>query len=181
MRNPWRRLASRVAHANPYFHVRHDRVVRPDGREGDWYVVETAPNAGAVAVDDAGAVLLVGEWAYPVEAYSWSIPSGGAAAGEPPLAAAQRELREETGITAQTWELLGTFYLGQGITSQVSYVYLATDLQQGPASPEATEALQLTRVPLAEAWARCCRGDVRDAVTLVGLAWAWQRLGRQVT
>ena len=46
MSNPWRRLASQQAHANPWFRVRHDRVVRPDGQEGDWFVVEGAANAG---------------------------------------------------------------------------------------------------------------------------------------
>src|SRR5438094_869921 len=75
--NPWRRLASRQAHANPWFRVRHDRVVRPDGHGGDWYVVEAEGNAAAVAVDDQGAVVLVRDWAYPVEAWSWSVPSGG--------------------------------------------------------------------------------------------------------
>lgn len=181
MRNPWRRLGSRLAHANPYFRVRHDRVLRPDGREGDWYVVECPANAGVVALDATGAVVLVGEWAYPVHAYSWSIPSGAAEADEPPLVAAQRELREETGLTARHWEPLGSFYLGQGLTNQVSYLYLATDLRQGPAAPEGTEALQVAWVPLAEAWARCLRGELRDSVTLIGLTWAWARLGGQAT
>jgi 8-oxo-dGTP pyrophosphatase MutT (NUDIX family) len=174
--NPWRRLASRVAHANPYYRVRHDRVVRPDGREGDWYVVETHDNAGTVAVDAAGAVVLVGEWAYPVEAYSWSIPSGALEPGEAPLAAAQRELREETGIQAARWEPLGSFYLSQGLTTQRSYLFLATGLHEGVATPEGTEALQIARVPLDEAWARGCAGELRDSVTLVGLAWARDRL-----
>jgi 8-oxo-dGDP phosphatase len=176
MRNPWRRLATEIAHANPYFRVRHDRVIRPDGQSGDWYVVEVPTNAGVVAVDEAGAVVLVGEWAYPVDAYSWSIPSGGAEPDEEPLAAAQRELREETGIVADRWEPLGSFYLGQGLSSQQSHVYLATGLRQGAASPEGTEALEIARVPLEEAWARCLSGDLRDSVTLVGLAWARQRL-----
>jgi 8-oxo-dGTP pyrophosphatase MutT (NUDIX family) len=176
MSNPWRRLASHEAHANPWFRVRHDRVVRPDGQEGDWYVVEGAANAGVVAVDAAGAVCLVGEWAYPVEAFSWAIPSGGVEGDETPLAAAQRELREETGLTAARWDSLGSFYLSQGLSTQVSHLYLATELRQGAAAPEGTEALSLARVPLAEAWARACRGELRDSVTLVGLAWARDRL-----
>ncbi len=178
MDNPWQRLGSRLAHANPWFRVRHDRVLRPDGREGDWYVVEAAANAGAVAVDATGAVWLVGEWAYPVEAFSWAIPSGGVEGGETPLAAARRELREETGLEAARWEPLGSFYLSQGLTTQVSHLYLATKLRQGPAAPEGTEALRLARVPLERAWARACAGELRDSVTLVGLAWARERLRR---
>lgn len=158
--------------------MHHDRVVRPDGQEGDWYVVETAGNAGTVAVDAAGAIVLVGEWAYPVAAYSWSIPSGALEPGEAPLAAAQRELREEAGIEADQWEPLGSFYLSQGLTTQASHLFLATGLREGAASPEGTEALAIARVPLDEAWARCCRGELRDSVTLVGLAWARERLRR---
>jgi len=175
--NPWRRLASRQAHANPWFRVRHDRVVRPDGHEGDWYVVEAEGNAAAVAVDDQGAVVLVRDWAYPVEAWSWSVPSGGVGSDEAPLAAAQRELREETGVVAARWEPLGSFYLSQGLTTQVSHVFLATELREGAATPEGSEVLEVARVPLTEAWGWCCDGTVRDSVTLVGLAWARERLG----
>src|SRR5919201_1879802 len=103
MANPWRRLHSRVAYVNPWFRVRHDRVVRPDGAEGDWFVVEAPANAGAVAVDAAGAVCLVGEWVYPVEAFGWAIPSGGVEADEPPLAAAQRELRDSVTLVGLAW------------------------------------------------------------------------------
>jgi 8-oxo-dGTP pyrophosphatase MutT (NUDIX family) len=176
MQNPWRRLASRAAHANPYFRVRHDRVVRPDGRQGDWYVVETPDNAATVAVDATGAVVLVGEWVYPVEEYGWSIPSGALEHGEAPLAAAQRELREETGIQATHWEPLGSFYLSQGMSTQTSHLFLATGLHEGAATPEGTEALTIARVPLADAWARACSGELHDSVTLVGLAWARERL-----
>jgi 8-oxo-dGTP pyrophosphatase MutT (NUDIX family) len=178
MQNPWQRLRSHIAHANPYYRVRHDRVVRPDGQEGDWYVVEAADNAAAVAVDAAGAIVLVGEWAYPVAAYSWSIPSGGLEPGEAPLATAQRELREETGIEANRWEPLGSFYLSQGLTTQTSHLFLATGLRDGVATPEGTEALEIARVPLPEAWRRAHGGDLRDSVTLVGLAWAHERLRR---
>ena len=178
MHNPWRRLASRVAYATPYFRVRHDRVVRPDGQEGDWYVVETGDNAGTVAVDAAGAVILVGEWVYAVEGYGWSIPSGAVELGEAPLAAAQRELREETGIQADQWEPLGSLYTSQGLTTQTSYLFLATGLREGLATPEGTEALAIARVPFDVAWARARDGDLRDSVTLVGLGRARERLRR---
>jgi 8-oxo-dGTP pyrophosphatase MutT (NUDIX family) len=176
MANPWERRDTRLAHTNPYFRVRHDRVVRPDGQDGDWYVVETGDNAGTIAVDAAGAVVLVGEWVYPVAAYGWSIPSGALEPGEAPLAAAQRELREETGIQAGHWEPLGQFYTSQGLTTQTSHLFLATDLREGVASPEGTEALTIARVPFDAAWARACGGDLRDSVTVVGLAWARERL-----
>src|SRR5215218_3705222 len=129
MANPWRRLSTRQVHTNPWFRVRHDRVQRPDGAPGDWYMVETAANAAVVALDAAGTVCLVGEWVYPMEEFGWSIPSGGVEGDETPLAAAQRELREETGLRAARWEPLGTFYPSQGLTTQVSHVFLAAELE----------------------------------------------------
>ena len=179
MQNPWHRLASVEAHRNPYFRVRHDRVLRPDGQQGDYYVVEAAANASAVAIDADGAVVLVGEWAYPVETYSWCLPSGGSRPNESPLAAAQRELREETGFTAARWQPLGTFYLSQGSSDERGHVFLATGLHAGPATPDPGEQIQIARVPLEEAWRRCCNGEIRDSVTLVGLAWARERLVRR--
>ena len=179
MENPWRRLASVEAHANPYFRVRHDRVLRPDGQPGDYYVVDATANASAVAFDADGTVVLVGEWAYPVEAYSWCLPSGASRPHESPLDAAQRELREETGFTAERWQPLGTFYLSQGSSNERGHVFLATDLHPGAAAPDPGEQIQVARVPLEEAWRRCCTGEIRDSVTLVGLAWARARLGRR--
>jgi 8-oxo-dGTP pyrophosphatase MutT (NUDIX family) len=174
--NPWRLLASAVVHSNPWFRVRHDRVRRPDGRPGDWYVVETADNAGVVALDAAGRVCLVGEWVYPLGAYGWAVPSGAMHPDETPLAAAQRELREETGLIATRWEPLGRCHLSQGLTAQASHLFLATALHQEAACPEPTERLAVAWLPLEEAWARACQGELTDAVTLVGLAWARARL-----
>jgi hypothetical protein len=64
------------------------------------------------------------------------------------------------------------------MTTQASYLFLATGLREGAAAPEGTEALTIARVPLDDAWARACVGELRDSVTLVGLAWARERLRR---
>src|SRR5947199_8415585 len=105
--NPWTRRSRAVAYQNPWITVYHDEVLRPDGQPGIYGVVHYRNRAvGAVVLDEQDRVLLVGQYRYTLDLYSWEIPEGGAAPDEDPLAAAQRELREETGCSAAHWQEL---------------------------------------------------------------------------
>ena len=107
-RNPWQRLTRQVAYENPWLTVWHDEVIQPDGAPGIYGVVHFANRAiGVLAIDDSDRVLLVGQYRYPLGAYSWEIPEGGGGPNESALDAARRELVEETGFQAGTWRELG--------------------------------------------------------------------------
>jgi len=169
-RNPWTRLSRRTAYENPWIVVHEDQVLRPDGRPGIYGVVHYRNKAvGVVVLDGQDRVLLVGQYRYPLDLYSWEIPEGGGAPDEQPLAAAQRELREETGYTAGQWRELLRAHLSNSVSDEEAICYLATELTPGEARPEGTEQLLVKWVTLAEAIAMIERSEITDALSVLGL------------
>ncbi|SRR5579883_2598965 len=167
---PWKRLGSREVYINPWIRVREDQVVRPDGKPGIYGVVEFGNVAlGAVPLADNGDTFLVGQYRYTLDEYSWEIPEGGGEKGIAPLVSIQRELLEETGITAREWIDLGRFHLSNSVTDEVGWVYLARELTLGEAHPEGDEQIEVRRLPLLEAYEMCMDGRITDGVSIIGI------------
>lgn len=168
--NPWQRLDRRLAYQNPWIWLYEDQVVRPDGQPGIYGVVHFRNRAvGVVALDDRDRVLLVGQYRYPLDLYSWEIPEGGGALDEEPLAAARRELLEETGFTAGRWREVLRAHLSNSATDELAVCFLATDLRPGVARPEGTERLRLRWVSFEEALGMVLGGQITDALSVLGL------------
>jgi 8-oxo-dGTP pyrophosphatase MutT (NUDIX family) len=168
--NPWQTLERRIIYDNPWITVQHDEVLRPDGAPGIYGVVHFKNRAiGVLPIDDEGYTYLVGQYRYTLEQYSWEIPEGGCPVGEDPLQAAQRELKEETGLSARHWQLLGRAHLSNSVSDEEALYYLATDLAPGDTEPEGTEKLQLCRVPFAEALRMALAGEITDALSVLAL------------
>lgn len=177
--NPWTRRARRVVYDNPWITVYHDDVLRPDGRPGIYGLVHYKNRAvGVVPLDDDNRVLLVGQYRYTLDLYSWEIPEGGAAPGEDLREAAVRELREETGYTAAHWDVLLRAHLSNSVSDEEAVCYLARGLTHGPAEPEGTELLQLRWMTLDEALTMVEAGAITDALSILGLQSVALRLQR---
>lgn len=176
--NPWRTRGSREVYVNPWIRVREYHVIRADGRDGIYGVVEFQNHAlGIVPVTDNGDTFLVGQWRYPLELYSWEIPEGGGPLSVPLLESAQRELAEEVGLTASVWTDLGSFHLSNSVTNEAGQIFLAQGLTQGEPKPEGDEVLAVRRLPLREAYEMAMEGCITDGVSIIGLARAVQFLG----
>lgn len=176
--NPWKTLSEREVYSNPWIKISHHEVINPSGGKGIYGVVSFRNKAiGVVPLDDELHTYLVGQFRYTLNEYSWEIPEGGGPEGEEPAITAVRELREETGLEAETLELLGKIHTSNSVTDEVGYIFLAKDLKQLDASPEETEDITVRRIPLAQAVRMVESGEITDSLSMTGILLAARRYG----
>jgi ADP-ribose pyrophosphatase len=169
-KNPWTVLSRANVYENDWIRVNHHEVLSPAGGPGVYGTVHYKGHAiGVVPIDEKGNVVLVGQYRFPLGAYSWEIPEGGGPKEIPLLESAQRELREECGLVAGNWlEILG-MDLSNSVSDERGTAFLAWELSEVPAQPEETEQLQVARIPFWDAVARAKRGDIRDSISVAAL------------
>jgi 8-oxo-dGTP pyrophosphatase MutT (NUDIX family) len=177
-KNPWITLSSEVVYSNPWIEISHRNVINPSGGKGIYGLVSFKNLAiGIVPVDEDLNTCLVGQFRYTLNQYSWEIPEGGGPHGEEPLETAKRELKEETGLEAQSWTHIGSIHTSNSVTDEFGHIFLARDLRQTEANPEETEQLALKKLPLREAIAMVERGEITDSLSIAGLLMAGRKLG----
>lgn len=148
--------------------VRRDEVVFPNGKESTREIVEHRGAVAVAAVDDEGCIYLVRQFRYAFGEELLEIPAGKLEEGEETahLEAAIRELREETGLTAQKVDYLGVIYPSVGMLTERIHIYLARGLTQGEMDLDEDEFLNVERIPVRELEAMVRRGEIRDAKTI---------------
>ena len=164
---PWTINGDQQIYENPWIRLTEFDVTQPDGRPGIYGVVHFKNLAlGILPVFEDGTVLLVGQHRFAFDAYSWEVPAGGGLHPADPLASAQRELREETGYSAQHWEAVLHMDLSNSVTDERAVCFIAAGLEPGEPDPDGTEELQVQRVPFAEALDRALNGEITDAISI---------------
>ncbi len=168
--NPWTVRRADIRYENRWIRVSHHDVLTPAGAPGIYGTVHYKNLAiGVVPVAADGATWLVGQYRFPLGAYSWEIPEGGGPHGVDPRESAARELVEETGLVARSWLAVLEMDLSNSVSDERSISYLAWDLTEGPSQPEPTERLEVHRLPLKDVFALARAGDIRDALSLATL------------
>ena len=166
----WKKLSSRTVWENDWMRVLEDEVINPGGGKNLYGHVHFKNLAVAIVpLDDDDNVWLVGQQRYTLGAWSWELPMGGAPKGEAPLEAAQRELREETGLSATTWTKIMRLHTSNSITDELGIVYLAQNLSEGETEFEETEDLQIRKLSLGEAVQMVKDGEITDAISAAAL------------
>lgn len=164
---PWHIRTRREIYDNPWITVHHHEVTTPGGSPGIYGTVHFKNLAiGVLPLDDDGYTWLVGQHRFPLRQYSWEMPEGGGQLGTDPLAAARRELKEETGLEASRWEKVLEMHLSNSVSDERAIAYVARGLSQGQAAPEDTEALRVKRVKFDDVYRMVLRGEVTDSLTV---------------
>lgn len=170
-KNPWKTISVKPVYDNPWIHVEEHQVINPGGGKGIYGKVHFKNKAlGIIPIDKHDNTWLVGQYRYTIEEYSWEIPMGGGPLTEDILTAAQRELKEETGMKAGKWQEIIRIHTSNSVTDEIGYVFLAEDLSAGERQLEESEAdLKLMKLPFIEALEMVINGDITDSLSVAGI------------
>lgn len=173
-------LDSTVVYQNSWMSVREDKIKRESGSEGVYGVVDKPDCAVIIAIDD-GMIHLVQQYRYAVQETFWELPQG-AWESKPDashLELAKGELKEETGLVANSMTYVGKQFIAYGFLNQTCHIYLATELTQGePSHDQEEEDLVAAQFAISEFERMLVDGEIKDVVTTA--AWGLAKLKQLV-
>lgn len=163
----WKIKFSQEKFKNDYFRVREDQVIRPDGKDGTYAVVELRSGASVLPVDEDGSVYLINQHRYTIEQDSVEVAGGGINDHETPLDAAKREMREELGLEAEEWISLGLLNPFTTAIKSPHHIFLAKKLKSVVATPDPTENGKPMKVRLDKAVSMVMDGTITNGPSCV--------------
>ncbi|HLH33912.1 MAG TPA: NUDIX hydrolase [Alloacidobacterium sp.] len=166
-------LSSQVAFDGPLFRVLREEVREPGNKISRRDIIRHNGSVVILAVDDSSKkdplIVMERQYRHAAGQYLWEVPAGKMDEGEERLAAAKRELKEETGYRAKKWTKLVRYFASPGFLGEWMQVFLAEGLIAGEAEPEEDELLEVVLVPLSEILRLIDEGKILDGKTLVAV------------
>ena len=167
-------LSSKTVYKGKVFWVTHDDVAEPGGVRATRDVVRHNGSVVVLAVDHASnpadpGILLIRQYRHAASDFLLELPAGRIDAGEKLLAAAKRELIEETGYRAKKWSVHAKYFASPGFVSEAMHILLAEDLTLGEATPEDDEKIELHMTPLSEVVRMIQQDKIHDGKTIIGV------------
>jgi ADP-ribose pyrophosphatase len=169
-----RLISSRAVYRGAAFWVSSDDVLEPTGVRTRRDIVHHTGSIVVLAIDETKpepSILFEYQYRHAAKQFMWELPAGRIDNGENELAAAKRELVEETGYSAARWKRILKFYASPGFVAETMSIFLARGLKAGVAQPEADEVIDVSFVPLKKAVEMVMKGKVKDAKTISGVLW----------
>jgi ADP-ribose pyrophosphatase len=168
-------ISSRLSFKGRVFNVFTDTLEEPDGHRHIKDVIRHHGSVVILAVDERTNpadpdVILERQYRHAAGQFLIELPAGTRNPGEAPLAAAKREMIEETGYRAKRWTMLQKYFASPGFLGEWMQIYLARDIRQGEAHLEMDENLEVLRMPLSQAMKMVAEGKIHDGKTLIGLS-----------
>lgn len=169
-------ISSKLSYKGKVFSVYTDKVIEPGCLTPNTRdVVRHNGSIVVLAVDEATNpsdpdIILIRQYRHAAGQFLLELPAGRIEPGEAPLAAARREMIEETGFRAKRWTLLTQYYASPGFLGESMQTYLARDIRQGTSNPEDDEHIEIVRTPLSKALALIAANKIHDGKTLIGIS-----------
>lgn len=168
-RAAWQQLTSRRIYTNKWMAIREDQVRLPDGRETIYGVVDCGNCVGVLPFVDPRHILLVGQYRYVAQRFTWEMPTGGVRPGESLEAAAQRELTEEAGRQAGRLTWISTYHTSKSVMNETAHLYLGEDLAPADHPPDDTEFIERRVFPFSEVVDMVQRAEITDSMTVIAV------------
>jgi 8-oxo-dGTP pyrophosphatase MutT (NUDIX family) len=162
-------LEVRTVFTGRIIRVNLETVRLPNGHVAELEIIRHPGGAAIVAVDNSARVCLLRQYRHAVDGWIWELPAGKLEPTEPPAETARRELSEEAGISAQSWQYLGGYVSSPGVFTEIVHLYLARGLDSVKMAHEPSELIEVHWLDLEEACSRAESGSINDGKTVVGL------------
>lgn len=166
---PYKTISSRVVWSCPWYNIRQDAIITPDGKEGVYNVVQHPGAVWIIPVTTLGEIVLIRTYRYTVDDWCFEIPAGGIKAGQTLEDAARAELLEEIGGTAGALDFCAQFYTMNGIGNEEAHIFLATDVVLGKPQHESTEIIEIHPKPISEVLDMAQSNQISDGPSALAL------------